>query len=250
MLCAVATFSSCSWFEFDNYDQPNAQVYGAFLDSKTNQPVPQECHFNTGFGSRVSGAPTDGYIAVTEKGWDYEQAEYWLIKYDGTYSQTKTFAGNFRMAAEQNNFYPVTKEDVTFQKGENTVDWTVTPYCRVIDPQFVLEGTKIKATFKVELGDPSKANEVTKAMLCCYPDCYVGVYLNYCQNDPEASTTTVVADGSTVNTLYIDTQNVQNNSEFQYKNRVHYLRIAVLASGNGFNSRSHYNYSNTESLKF
>lgn len=248
-ISAILALTSCSWFELDNYDQPNAEVNGAFIDTKTGKPVPQECFFTTGFGSRVSKLTT-GYISVYELGWDYESAENWLIKYDGTYRNTKTFAGDFRMAALENNFYPVTKDNVTFQKGVNTIDWDVTPYCRIIDPTFTIEGTMIKATFKVEYGDPSKANKVTKAMLCAYPDCYVGVYLNYCANDKLASSTEIVADGTTVNTLYINTADVNNYDEFKYKNRTHYLRIAVCATGNGANTKMYYNYSETASIVY
>lgn len=246
-ISAVLALTSCDWFLLDNYEQPNAQVSGAFIDTKTGESVQQECHFTTGFGSRVSTI-TDGYMAVTCLGWDYEKAENWLIKYDGTYNQTKTFDGQYRFDAKEDNFYPVTKDNVTIKKGANVLDFDVTPYCRIINPTFAIEGNFIVAKFAVELGDASKDAVVTNAQLCCYPDRYVGIYLNNCGSDPLSKTTEVVADGKTINTLKIDMTNDLNYAQFKYTNRTHYCRLAVLAKSKTVNPSNHYNYSETVSL--
>ncbi len=102
--------------------------------------------------------------------------------------------------------------------------------------------------FKVEIADPSKDAVATQAQLCCYPDRYVGIYLNNCGNDSGAVTSNVIADGTTVNTLKIDMTKADNDNEFKYKNRTHYVRLAVLATGKTTNISKHYNYSGTVSL--
>ncbi len=241
---------SCDWFEFDNYDAPNAQITGKFIDAKTGELVAQECTYGNMFGGMVLTPPDAGYISAYQLHYDYEAAVYWYAKYDGSYTNTQIFAGEYRLVANANNFYAVTKDNVMIKEGENVLDWEVTPYCRIVDPKIEYVGGKIKATFKVELGDPTKANVATKAILCCYPDKFVGIKCNYCADDPEASTTTVVADGTTVHTLYIDPTLEANANEFKYKNRTHYLRLAVVASGNGENTANRYNYTQTTSIKF
>lgn len=248
-------FTSCVFFEMDNYDGPNASITGTLLDSKTHEPVPTECKFGNFFGGAYMGAPTTGYFSVYEKGTsevygrklDYEKAQYWHIKYDGTYVNSQIFSGTYRIESASNNFYPVTKDDVKIVPGENTLDWEVTPYCRVINPKVELQGGKFVATFAVEIGDPTKANTIYDAKLLCYPDAFVGVYCNYCGQDAGATSKNIVADGKTINTLTIDPANPLNQAEFKYvgKGKEHFFRIAVCATGNGANTSRFYNYSPT-----
>jgi hypothetical protein len=250
--CMIFLMTSCDWFEFDNYDSYDASISGEFIDEITGENVHQECIYNNAFGGNIT-LYTTGYISAFELGWDYEAAQNWLVKYDGTYTNTKIFSGLYRLEAKENNFYPVTLEGVTLNEGSNTVDWDVTPYIRIIEPSITFDATesKFKATFKLEYGDATKANTIYKAMFCCYPDNFVGVALNNCSKDPEASMTTgIVVDGTTVNTLYIDPQDINNESEFKYSPRTHYFRIAVCAVGNGYNSSFHYNFSPNVSIEY
>jgi hypothetical protein len=243
--------TSCEWLKQDNYEPYNASITGTFKDSSTGANVEQECKYTNIYGGNI-GTPTCGYISAFELGWDYESAQIWLVKYDGSYTNSQIFSGSYRLEAKENNFYPVTKDAVAIGKGSNTVDWTVTPYIRIIDPSITFDASvnKFKATFKCQYGDPAKANTIYKAMLCCYPDVFVGAYLNNCSNDPEASAVaTIVANGTTVNTLYINPANAVNVNEFKYS-RMHYLRIAVCATGAGVNSSYKYNFSPTVGIKF
>ncbi len=245
--CLLLFITSCEMFDIDNYESYNASITGVFQDAVTGDSVGQETTYNNLFGGNIT-SHTSGYISAFELGWDYEKAQYWLIKYDGSYTNTQIFSGTYRLEANENNFYPVTKDDVVINKGSNTIDWVVTPYIRIVDPEVVFDSSvnKFKATFKLEYGDEDKANTVYKAMLCCYPDKFVGVHLNNCDSDPEAfATSEVVVDGETVNILYIDPANVNNASQFQYSPRDHYFRIAVCAIGDDYNTSRHYNYSET-----
>lgn len=243
--------TSCEWFKQDNYEPYNASITGTFKDATTGTNVEQECKYVNIYGGNI-GTPTCGYISAFELGWDYEAAQVWLVKYDGSYTNSQIFAGSYRLEAKENNFYPVTLDNVTISKGSNTVDWTVTPYIRIIDPSITFDASvnKFKATFKCQYGDPSKANTIYKAMLCCYPDVFVGAYLNNCSNDPEASgIASIVANGTTVNTLYINPANAVNVNEFKYS-RMHYFRIAVCATGTGVNSSYKYNFSPTIGIQY
>ena len=48
-------------------------------------------------------------------------------------------------------------------------------------------------------------------------------------------------------TVSIDTQTSANAIEFKYE-RVHYVRLAALATGNGANTSSRYNFTQTYSI--
>ena len=245
LLSLVTLVTSCSLFEMDNYAGPDATITGNIIDAKTKENVPTECKFGNFFGGAYTGAPTEGYFSVYELGWDYEAAQYWHIKYDGSYTNALVWAGKYRMEAKENNFYPETKDNIEIKKGTNTLDWEVTPYARVIDPKVEYVNGKFVATFKCEFGDASKANKIKNAKLFCYPDAFVGVYCNYCGSDPGATLNEVVCDGTTVNTLTIDPTLTANISEFKYTGKYHYFRIGICAEGNGYNSKNHYNYSPT-----
>jgi hypothetical protein len=240
--------TSCGLFEFDNYEDYNAAIKGAFTDEATGDNVQQECLYTFFFGGMIS-TYTTGYVAAYELGWDIEAAQYWLIKYDGSYVNNCIFAGTYRLEAKQNNFYPVTQDEITIKKGSNTVNWTVTPYVRVIDPVITYDAAlhKFKATFKCQYGDNTQANTISKALFCVYTDTYVGASLRNCTTDPEASLTgaAVIADGTTVNTMYIDPALTLAGTvaEFKYSPRTHYFRIAVCATGTGINTSSRYNFS-------
>lgn len=243
--------TSCEWFKLDNYAYYDATITGVFKDSGTGTNVEQECKYTNAYGGNV-GTVTTGFISAYELGWDFEAAQVWLVKYDGTYTNSQIFAGNYRLEAKENNFYPVILDQVVIGKGSTTVDWTVTPYVRIIDPSITFDASvnKFKATFKCQYGDATKANTIFKAMLCAYPDVFVGAYLNNCSNDTEASkTTTIVANGTTVNTLYIDPAKAVNASEFKYS-RKHYFRIAVCAIGTGANTSKIYNFSPTVGIQY
>jgi hypothetical protein len=241
--------TSCGLFQFDNYETYDASIKGAFIDETTGVNVQQECVYTVSFGGTISSYTT-GYISAYELGWDYEAAQNWLVKSDGSYLNTKIFAGKYRLEAQQNNFYPIVKSDVVLKEGSNTVDWTVVPYVRIIDPVITYDATvsKFKAAFKCQYGDATKADSIYKAVFCIYPDVFVGMSCNN-SDDPGASKKAVdiVCDGTTVNTLYIDPAYVstKHNSEFKYS-RTHYLRIAVCSigtKGKNFNSSYHYNFS-------
>jgi len=249
--CMMLLMTSCEWLKQDNYEPYNASITGTFKDASIGNNVEQECKYANIYGGNI-GTPTCGYISAFELGWDYEAAQVWLVKYDGSYTNSQIFAGSYRLEAKENNFYPVIQDNITISKGSNTVDWTVIPYIRIIDPSITFDASvnKFKATFKCQYGDASKANTIYKAMLCCYPDVFVGAYLNNCSSDPEASgIASIVANGTTVNTLYINPANAVNVNEFKYS-RTHYFRIAVCATGTGVNSSYKYNFSPTIGIQY
>ncbi len=245
-LC-ISLAASCDWFRLDNQEGYNASVHGTIKDSKTGEAVLSEIY---GSSSVWWSSITTGYMKIVELNWDAESQQTWNVKNNGTYRNNLVFAGDYRMETYDANYYPVTTE-FSLKKGDNTVDFTVTPYARVLDHKISYDAStkKIEATVTVEASDPSKTPVFSEIRLCCYTDSFVGSGLNNCKYDSGAVARNVTpgTDGRATVTLSIDTQNSANVSEFKYE-REHYVRLAVCAAGQGVNTSSRYNFSPTYRL--
>ena len=218
--CALllSTAVSCDWFELDNQEGWNAKVQGKIIDAKTGQPVQSE---------------QGNYLVVVEKGWDAEENQGWRIKNDGTYRNDLVFAGNYEMRTLSLGNFQCDPQPFTLNKGDNTVDFKVNPFCRIINPTVTYDSAakKIKATFSIENGIP-EVNNIGRAYLCVYPDRFVKVGYNKCSADPGAQTINIdPTDGHTV-TLEVDMTLDKNAEEFQY-DRPHYIRIAAVGAHYG-----------------
>lgn len=233
--CLMLMMTSCELFELDNLDGPDATVAGKFIDSATGENVQMEY---------TSAA---GQINVTELGWDFEAVQYWLCKFDGTYRNDRIFAGDYRIQSTRLNVFPFA-DTVSLSKGDNPdLDFDVTPYCRIVDPVITYDAVanKIVATFSVQMGDPTKLNTISQVKLCANTDKFVGNYFNLVPNDAGAkkSSTTLnpITPGATI-TLMINPALAANSAQFTYT-RNHYVRIAALAQGAGYNGTSLWNFS-------
>ena len=223
--CALllTTAVSCDWFELDNQAGWDAQIKGRLLDTKTGQPI--QCE---------QGAA----ITVIEQGWTnpatgdpVSQNQSWLVKNDGTYCNNLVFAGDYVMNTVNYANFTADPAKFTINKGENTVDFKVTPFCRILNPQVSFDGQYIKATFQVEAGLP-EVNNLGRVLLCVYPDRFVRQGYNNAANDPGAVLVNVDPTDSKTYTLTIDTKLDKNSAEFQY-DRPHYIRIAAVGGHYG-----------------
>ena len=239
MTVVAALFvTSCDWFVLDNMESHDAKVAGKFVDAETGALVPSEVY-----------SSQTGVFKIFELGWDAEAAQTWYIKNNGTYCNNLVWAGKYRMETNDSNYYPYS-EEFELKKGSNEVNFNVKPFVRFIDQKFSYDvaSKKIIATCTVQVTDPAQTSKLNEVRLCCYTDCHVGTSFNNCKNDAEAVASNVQfdADGKATVTVYIDTQDSANATEFKYE-RVHYVRLAALATGSA-NSASRYNFTQTYSI--
>ena len=117
-------FSSC---EKDNYDAPEAGVFGQVVDHNCK---PLQTAMGQGSMkiqiTELSYAGGDESIVVTNQNLNMRQ--------DGSYSNSKLFAGTYRMIPLEGAFYPydVEGETVELKNGKMTErNFTVTPYLEV-----------------------------------------------------------------------------------------------------------------------
>ena len=231
LLSLVVLATSCDWFVFDNQEYYNASVEGKIVDSKTGELM-------------QFAFPNTCKISIIEEGWKAEETQTWYVKCNGTYVNKLVWAAKYRMETKDQNFYPVS---VPFElaKGENKVDFTVTPYCRVLDPQITYEDGKIVARFKVEVEDIAKTKTVDVALFG-FTDRWVSDGNNNFDFDKVQTNGQKKkiknADGVSIIELSIDPANPKESGmQFAYK-RNHYLRIGARAYGDE-NSSKRYNFS-------
>ena len=266
---SVAVAASCSMFELDNYEGPNAKVSGKLVDAETGELIGVEAAFS----QEIDWANVDwatwtfpmitvskGSLVVNELGWKDKEGnevyedQRWFIRFDGRYRNDLIFAGDYRVFFKELPCYE-TDQVLSLKKGENpNQDLKALPFCRIVDPRISYDKAenKVKATFKVELTDPSKANAIMNLKLCGNVQLFVGatVFNMVSADDAGAKkdgfswgtmTFPACQPGEEV-TLEINGNDPKNADLFKY-NQVRYFRIAAMASGNGYNTQQAYNFS-------
>ena len=138
--------------ELDNFEGPDAQVFGALIDAKTGEPVQQE------IGTSGDAAK----IQVIEYGYSSKNPQEWLIKTNGEYRNNLVFSGTYDVVINRGNFVKLdTIKGYKFLPGANELSFMVTPNIRVIEPSVTKEENNIVARFKLEYGhDAGKVDEI------------------------------------------------------------------------------------------
>jgi len=226
----LMTAVSCDWFQLDNQEGWDAKVSGKIIDAKTGQPVQSE---------------QGSSITVIEQGWKdpvsgdpVSQNQSWKIKNDGTYRNNLVFAGDYIMNTVSGANFMADPVKFSIEKGDNEVNFTVNPFCRILNPKITYDATTkvITATCTIE-SDIAGVNNVGNVYLCVYPDRFVRNGYNKCKEDPYAHVENITPDGTTQITLSVDPERIVmkggqpvkvNADEFQY-DRPHYIRIAAVA---------------------
>lgn len=237
LLSALAALTSCTWFEFDNQEQYNAKVEGAFIDSKTGQPI------QIGSNPNTFSIIQENYIAPGKDKNVGTTTQSWRAKFNGTYRNNLVWAGEYRINSVQANYYPL-DEKFTLKKGSNKVDFTVTPYARVLDTKFAYNASAktVTATFKVELAVPADITNVD-VQLFAYSDRFVCDALNKINEASAKKTITVAeANGATEITLTASVASDANQGLFMY-DFDKFWRVGVCATGNGVNGSKRFNFS-------
>ena len=151
----VFMLSSCGYFEYDNYEEPNSGIEGTVVDKKTNEL----------YCSETANSYKIEYYELSweEAGHANTQARFFWGKADGTFTNTKIFAGEYRITLKEGAFYAPDPEIVTLEKGEMTkLDYAVTPYARVNIDEITLSGTKQNnLVIKYTVEDTQKEIDIT-----------------------------------------------------------------------------------------
>ncbi|GHT18349.1 hypothetical protein AGMMS4957_00490 [Bacteroidia bacterium] len=123
LMMGVALISVTSCMETDNWDAPDARIYGTVIDEYTNAPLLTD--------------QNDWQIRIWERSWKASapQDQNLPVKADGTYNNSKLFAGTYDMLPYDGPFWQTTDtvKGIVFKKGGTKQDFTVKPYLQILD---------------------------------------------------------------------------------------------------------------------
>ena len=135
---ALLGLSSC--YKKDNWDAPDAQVYGNIIDSYTGKPL--------------LASQNDWQIRIWDRSWTGSAPVNQTIpvKQDGSYNNSKLFAGTYDMLPYGGPFWPITDtaKNVVFSKSGTQKDFTVTPYLQLVEFTTSLSGTNLTMTVRLK----------------------------------------------------------------------------------------------------
>lgn len=141
---ALLGLSSC--YKTDNWAAPDAQISGNIIDSYT--------------GKALMSSQADWSIRIWERSWreSVPVNQNIPVKQDGSYNNSKLFAGTYDMLPYGGPFWPVdTVKNVVLERsgsGKSLKDFTVTPYLQLTDFETSLQGTSL--TLRIRLKAPKR----------------------------------------------------------------------------------------------
>ena len=236
LLAAASILFLLTSCKLDNYDGPNAKVHGKILDEKTGELVGTDIQN----GSQLM-VYEQGYAASES----HSNGQTWVIKNTGEYRNDLVFAARYEVVFQNGNFYGFT-DFMDVKKGDNEIDWKVTPYLRVKDCSITKSGNTVTAKFKLEGG---KGNEkVNEIRLFAFSDIWVGNYVKFAlEGGTDQAKPGETVDPSKEYTLTIDTS--KNKSFFKYSGKNYYFRVGAKANVPGAGTIRH-NYSELVTIAF
>ncbi len=161
VVTGVVTFYSC---EIDNYEGPDASLQGMIYDEH-GEPLQLE---------HGQGA---GRIRMEEISWsDNPVPQYLNVRIDGSYSNSKLFAGTYVATPVEGAFYPVTGDTIVLG-GNTTHDFEVIPYLDiewVSDPTVLPDGRVIASFRFVRNAGPAALPNLLDYQLFISTTKYVG----------------------------------------------------------------------------
>lgn len=218
LLPVAGLLSSC---ELDNYEGPDSELTGRFIDKDTRELVQQDLIRGT-------------VIKITEHGYDPVVPQYLRAQTDGSYADKLLFANTYTIVPERGNFVPLEPQDIQI-KGKTTHDFLVLPYIRVKDVIIVKNGSKVVATFKLQ---QNVRNTISKIGLYAHPNPIPGEPVRMAAAEQILN---AVADPNQVYTLELD---LATNSQRLPAGKPYYFRVGALINV----SEAKFNYAPAQRL--
>ena len=223
--------TSCELFKIDNFDGPDAQVFGGIIDSQ-------------GGGLVETDLQTGSLIGAYELG-DYAEPERrdWYIMESGEYRNNLVFSNTYKFEFLSCNFYPFTTNEMVIKPGENKIDFTVIPYIRIKNVSITHDtgNNRIVATFNIEGGKPTV--KVARLALYVFTDMHVGEYITKSVSAGTGQPTMSFSPAATINpaTTYTLSIDLAANTSVFSVHRNYYFRVGAKASESGVGTiRSNY----------
>ena len=203
--------------KLDNYSAPNMTLDGSVVDKVT--------------GENIQTRQPDGIkIRLLEQGFSNPQPYDFWAKSDGSFRNTRLFAGKYKVIAMEGAFEMSGVDTLNVDLSQNqTIKFQVEPFVRLKNVTVAFTGGKIRATYNIEPTTSTK--KLMKSMLICHTSLILhestdGV-IKSAENDLSAMTGSVISS-----TIFVDEIG-------GFTAGTYYARVAILAE----NSLNRFNYS-------
>lgn len=197
-------FTSC---ELDNLDGPNAGLFGRVLDEDSGELVEQDI---------IRG----GELQIWEQGIPNVTPQTLNYKVDGTYKDSKLFAGTYKVIPLRTNFNPIDTIVVNIQ-GQTELDIMVRPYIRILNPSITKTGNVVTATFSLE---QTLFGNVSKIGLYAGADANVGEPIRLVKAEQNINASVFPLNPQQTYTISIDADTEQDLQV----GSLYYFRIGAL----------------------
>lgn len=229
------TVNSC--FKIDDTATPDKVLTGNVVDSTTSMPIQTE----QGNGIRIK---------MDELSWSANPIPtYFWVKQDGTFNDTKIFAGRYRVTPVDGPFVPLiqlnSNGDTTINRsktleinGTTKLNFTVEPFLKVewVSDPVVNSDSTVSVQIKFSRGttNPAYQFNVTDAYLFVSENSYVG------NNNFDVRYSTQVSYSGTAGNALLG-QTVAIKTKKMPGNRTYYIRVGARTADN---VQKRYNYTN------
>ena len=135
-LTVILMISSCT--KIDNYSAPGETLTGNIIDASTGKPIFTE-------------QPDGTRIKLLQQDWNENPLpQYFWVKPDGTFRNTKIFKGTYLVTPMDGPFFPLTEPQKLEIKGSVNLDFKVVPFLRVSLVDLTQNGNQVIIKYKIE----------------------------------------------------------------------------------------------------
>ena len=231
-ISAACVMTGC---ELDNFDGPDAQVYGAVIDAETGELIQQE----------IGTSGDAACVQVIEYGYAIRKVQPWKLMLNGEYRNNLVFSGIYDVIMNNGNFVKLdTIKAYRFNKGENRLDFRVIPNIRIKESVVKKENNAIVATFKLQYGH--SIGQVEKIALFAQSDKNPSNSFNLAHVDVNIESDNVNFENNSENVNKVFTLILDLNSDEGKKLKAgqkYFFRIGALPQKLGEGIQAKYNYS-------
>jgi len=141
IILGATLFSIAACEKIDNWEEPNARLYGKVIDSYTD--------------SNLLMDQNDWQIRIIDRTWEkmnnsVAQFQNLAVMKDGMYNNSKLFPGTYDMIPYDGPFWPVDTVKGVVLKDETEQNFEVTPYLQVLNFKATLVDTSLTITCTVK----------------------------------------------------------------------------------------------------
>ena len=231
-ISAAVFMVSC---ELDNFDGPDAQVYGAVIDAETEELIQQE----------IGTSGDAACVQVIEYGYAIRKVQQWKLMLNGEYRNNLVFSGTYDVIMNNGNFVKLdTIKGYRFDKGENRLDFRVIPNIRIKEPIVKKENNAIVATFKLQYGH--RTGKAEKVALFAQSDQNPSNSFNLAHVTANIEGDDINFENNSRNANTVFTLTLDLNSDEGKKLKAgqkYFFRIGALPKDLGEGIQAKYNYS-------